>query len=202
MIQKYAQSSQKLSKNINERWSPRSFNIDKIVTKEQMITLAEAARWSASCANEQPWNYIFINKHIDEVTYNKFFECLDKGNQNWCITVNTFAVVVARNYFHSEHKHNRWAGFDTGSSSTSLHLQAREMGLVTHPMGGFDESKIKQYFNVPDEHEVMAVIAIGYQDTEDKIVEPYSTREKQERKRKELSENFFFGDWGNSIEII
>lgn len=202
MIQKNADSSQKLSKNIYERWSPRSFNKEKKVSKEQIITLAEAARWSASCANEQPWNYIFVNSHIDENTYNKLFDCLDKGNQNWCVNVNTFAVVIARDFFQAKAIHNRWAGFDAGSSTTSLHIQAREMGLVTHPMGGFDVDKIKTNFNVPNNHEVFAIIAIGYQDTEDKIIEPYSTREKEERKRKELSENFFFGDWGSSIEII
>ena len=202
MIQKNALSSQKLSNNINQRWSPRSFNKNKKLSKEQIITLAEAARWSASCANEQPWNILFINYHINEESYNKLFECLDIGNQNWCKNVNTFAIVTSRDFFIKTEKHNRWAGFDCGSASTSLHIQARELGLITHPMGGFSEDKIKENFNIPENHTVYAVIAIGYQDTEDKLDEPYHSREKADRIRKPLSENFFFGDWGSSVEGI
>jgi len=200
MIQKNAITSQKIADLLAKRWSPRSFNKSIEITKEQMISIAEAARWTASSSNEQPWNILFVNRDIDENSYNKVFESLSIGNQKWCINANVFIVVVARDYFNVNESYNKWAGFDVGAAATSMMLQAKELGLVTHPLGGFDEQSIKDSFNLPSNHTAYSVIALGYQDTEDKLEEPFITREKAERVRKPLNDNFFLQEWGKGIE--
>lgn len=200
MIQKNANTSQKIAPLLAERWSPRSFNKDKKITKEQMLSLAEAARWTASCSNEQPWNVMFVNRDIDLDSYNQVFDAIAIGNQKWCKNANVFVVMTSRDYFLANEKDNKWAAFDLGAAATSIMLQARDLGLVTHPMAGFDEDKIKESFNIPEKHTVYAIISLGYQDTEDKLEEPFLSREKAERIRKPLNENFFFGQWGKGIE--
>jgi len=40
-----------------KRWSPYAFS-DQPVPEEDLRSLFEAARWSASSFNEQPWGYI------------------------------------------------------------------------------------------------------------------------------------------------
>ena len=41
-----------------DRWSPRSFS-DEPVTNEQLDAIFEAARWSPSWMNNQPWIFAY-----------------------------------------------------------------------------------------------------------------------------------------------
>lgn len=200
MIEKKAKTSEKIAPLLEKRWSPRSYNPNKKVSKEQLISIAEAGRWTASCANEQPWNIIFVNKHLDEGSHKKVYEALAVGNQKWCKNVPCFGVVIARNYFEKKETSNDWAGFDCGAATTSMMLQANELGLKTHPMAGFEEEEILKAFDIPTDHKVYAIFALGYQDEAEKLEEPFLTREKSERVRKELNENFFFAEWGKGIK--
>ena len=43
------------------RWSPRAFLEDPIAD-EDIKTIFEAARWSMSCFNEQPWHFVIITE--------------------------------------------------------------------------------------------------------------------------------------------
>ena len=45
-----------------------------------------------------------------------------------------------------------------------MFLEAFNQGLIMHEMGGFDVSKARQIFNIPEDYEVGIMIAIGYQD--------------------------------------
>jgi hypothetical protein len=42
---------------IAKRWSPYAFS-DRAVSTKDLQSLFEAARWTASSNNEQPWRYI------------------------------------------------------------------------------------------------------------------------------------------------
>ena len=46
---------------IRERWSPRSFT-PQAISQGELATLFEAARWSASSFNEQPWRFIIATR--------------------------------------------------------------------------------------------------------------------------------------------
>jgi len=199
MIKKIAITSQEISPLIANRWSARSFNFDKKVTIEQLISITEAGRWAASTSNEQPWNVIMVNKDIDKESYDKVFNSLAGGNQQWCKNVPCFGVLIARTVNEVKGNLNAWAGFDCGSAMTSMMLQATDLGLSTHPMAGFDESKVIESFAIPENHKVYAIFALGYQDDENKLDEPFLSREKAERTRKDLNDNFYFGAWGKGI---
>jgi nitroreductase len=66
---------------IQKRWSPRAFS-EQMLTNEQIMTLFEAARWAASCDNEQPWRFIWSARDGSD-KYHKLFDCLKPGNQEW-----------------------------------------------------------------------------------------------------------------------
>jgi len=51
---------------IHHRWSPRSF-AEKPVPSADLEKIFEAARWSASSYNEQPWRYLV--GHKGDATY-------------------------------------------------------------------------------------------------------------------------------------
>ena len=48
-----------------KRWSPYAFS-DRPVPEEDLRALFEAARWSASSFNEQPWRYIVATRKDPE----------------------------------------------------------------------------------------------------------------------------------------
>ena len=65
-MEKLADTTYPIEPLLERRWSPRAF-ADRPVEPEKLLRLLEAARWSASCANQQPWYFIVATKeHTSE----------------------------------------------------------------------------------------------------------------------------------------
>lgn len=56
--------------------------------------------------------------------------------------------------------------FDAGIASQSFCLAAHEQGLGTVIMGIFDEDKVAELIDMPEEREMVALIALGYPNEE------------------------------------
>ena len=52
--------------------------------------------------------------------------------------------------------------FDAGVASQTFCLAAHEQGLGTVIMGIFDEDKVAELINMPEDREMVALIALGY----------------------------------------
>ena len=61
MPDKKAVSDHPIHELLAKRWSPYAF-ADRPVSKTDLLSLFEAARWSPSSYNEQPWSYIVATK--------------------------------------------------------------------------------------------------------------------------------------------
>jgi len=175
-------------KNIDEifykRWSPRAF-LDEKVDRETLLTLFEAAKWTPSAYNEQPWMYLYATKEDDlEI----FRSILVEQNQVWANKAPVLAFVFAKRNFELNGKPNNWAVFDTGASWMALALQAARLGLITHGMAGFDENAAYEKLNVnPDEYKAVAAIAIGYMGDKSELAPELQEREELSN-RKPLAE--------------
>lgn len=188
-----------INKLIAKRWSPRIFDPNKFVSKEQIRSICEAARWAPSCANEQPYKFIVWNKNINKIDFDKAFDTLDKGNQDWVINCPLLILAIANKKF-SNGKINNWAEYDTGAASENICLQATDLGLHSHQMAGFDSDRLSKLFNIPAVYKPMAIIAIGYKSENlDLVSSKVQNQEKSERKRKPLENNFFDSKWNNPI---
>ena len=62
-------------------------------------------------------------------------------------------------------------------------------------MAGFSVESISEKFTIPERYKPIAVIAIGYQVAEENIPEALKGRELAPRKRNDLNDNFFMGNW-------
>ena len=133
----------KINSLIAKRWSPRIFNPNKQVTNQQILSICEAARWAPSCSNQQPYKYIIWNKSSNSVDFNRAFDTLDIGNQNWVKNCPILFVALADTKF-DDGNFNNWAEYDTGSASENICLQATSLGLFAHQMAGFDVNKLKK----------------------------------------------------------
>ena len=59
----------------------------------------------------------------------------------------------------------------------SLALQAHRKGLFAHAMGGFDKVQAAAMLNLPADHELHVVVAIGQQGPAENLPESYRPRE-------------------------
>jgi nitroreductase len=199
MIEKNAVTTIAINSLIASRWSGRAFDPDAGVSEEHMMTILEAARWAPSCFGDEPWRYIVCNKQSDLQGWQNALDCLVEGNQQWAQHVPVLILVLADTLFSSNGNENRWGEYDTGAASISMCLQAKELGLMTHQMGGIIADKAKEIFSVPERFTAMAMMSIGYQLDKDSIPENMLERELVERKRKPFNELFFAGTWGQSF---
>jgi nitroreductase len=196
MITKPAVTNEKIHDLLQNRWSPRAFDLKKPVSAANLTALLEAARWAPSCMNEQPWRFLVCDKYQNETAWHTLLTCLAEKNQQWAAHAPVLVLSVAMDRFSQNDKANRWAAYDTGAASLNLCLQATALGLVAHQMGGFDADACRQQFSLPEHCSPMAVIAIGYQAEVDGLSEEFKQRELAERTRADLNERFYFGRWG------
>jgi nitroreductase len=167
------------------RWSPRSFK-NTPISPADLRTILEAARWSQSSSNEQPWRFFVGVKGTE--THNKIFATLVPFNQLWATNASVLILSFAQ-LKNEASKPNKYAMYDLGAATANLVTQAHALGLYGHSMGGFDNDKAKQTFDLSDDFEVGAVTAIGYQDEPAALAnETLLEREVAQRQRKPLSE--------------
>ena len=57
-----------------------------------------------------------------------------------------------------------WQYYDCGIAAQTFCLAAHDLGLGTVIMGVFDRKRLQEYLQVPEDQELMALIAVGYPD--------------------------------------
>jgi len=160
----------------------------RTIEPEKIADLFEASHLAPSSSNIQPWRYIYATQ--DDEGFQLLFDCLAPGNQRWVKNAYMLILSVAEmSYMREEASHiNKYAWHDTGVAMGMLLVEAAHLGLVTHPMGGFDPEKAQSNLNIQEPFSPVAMIAVGYPGTTDGLPEDLIKREKTERKRKPVGE--------------
>jgi len=199
MFNKEIETKATIHELIASRWSGRAYDSSRLLSREQIISLVEAARWAPSCFGDQPWRFIVFDKATNQSAWEKALACLAEGNQSWAKDAPLLLLACADSVLSQNGKPNRWGQYDTGAASLNLCLQAAALGLMVHQMGGFDADKTETAFSIPEQFTPMAMMTVGYQLAEAAIPEDIKEREYNARARNTLDENFFEGDWGKPI---
>ena len=157
----------------------------RAIPADILHTIFDAARWTQSCFNEQPWMFITSSGEED---FDTFLELLAPKNQQWAQNASLIGFIVARKHFAHNGSPNDWAQFDTGAAWMALTIQARLFGLYTHGMAGIKKKAVYPALQIPEEeYEVICGFVIGILDTPDKLPEDVALREKPSP-RKPLAE--------------
>lgn len=181
---------------IRERWSPRAF-ADTPVPATLQEQLFEAARWAPSSMNEQPWRFIVADRARDAAAHARLAATLAPFNAGWAGRAPLLLLVLAKDEF-SRGGENRWAQYDTGLAVAQLTLQATELGLSLHQIGGFDPQAAQQALGIPGGYTPIAVIAIGYAASPETLGPQLAARETAPRTRLALHEWVHAGAWGKA----
>jgi nitroreductase len=188
---------------IANRWSPYLFQ-PKEIEDEKLTSCLEAARWSASSFNDQPWFWI-IARRQDPAAFAKMVGCLLEANQAWAQDAGALILTAIRPTFAHNQTSNRVALHDLGQAACQLVLQAATIGLQAHQMAGINLSLIRQEYAIPPDIEPQTAIAIGYPRTEEPASEDQKRLRKREsggRSRRRLSEQVFENTWGKTATFL
>jgi nitroreductase len=176
---------------IAQRWSPRAFDPDAVLTAEQVIALLEAARWAATWGRRQPVRFLVGIRGDD--TFAALFELLNRGNA-WAETAGALILLCADE--GDDDNTALYSAVDGGSAMANLSIEAVARGLISHPMAGFDVDGSRAAFDIPAGVRPLMVIAVGslgdYAKADPQILE----RDSMPRERLPLEQIAFRETWG------
>jgi nitroreductase len=168
-----------------ERWSPRSFDPEAVVPEDAIASMLEAARWAPSAANLQPRRFVVARRGSG--AFQAVTDALAEGNRPWAQSASLYVVAVALTADEAGTPY-RWADYDAGQAMAHLTVQAHDLGLHVHPMGGFDPQALARAFDLPKNAAAVSVNAVGVAAGADRLPERYRERETAPRTRLTLDE--------------
>ena len=156
------------------RRSVRKF-LDKPVDRNTLEQVIATAAYAPSWKNTQVSRYIAIEDRAVLDTICRDF--LPEHNAN---IVSGAPLLIAQTFIknrcgferdgtYTTTRKDGWQHYDCGIAAQALCLAAHNAGLGTVIMGIFPHEELGAFLNVPEEQELMALIAVGYP-AEDPIV--------------------------------
>lgn len=154
---------------IKSRRSVRKYT-DEPITHEVIEEIIDAARFSPSWKNTQIVRYNIVE---DKEVMNKIATDCVLGFEFNTKTLSRATAILVVSYItkrcgyerdgsFSTAKEDRWEMFDAGVATQTFCLAAHDKGVGTCIMGIFDEEKIAELIELPENQKIGAVIAMGY----------------------------------------
>jgi nitroreductase len=162
---------------IEKRRAYRSFEQVKI-TEELIKDLAGSAQLAPSCFNDQPWRFIFV---YDPDMLKELHSAMSKGNE-WTFASSMIIAVASRPDLDCIIKGREYYLFDTGMAVSLMILRATELGLVAHPIAGYDEDRVKEILNIPVDMKVITLVIVGKHS--DKVSTVLSEKQMSDEERR------------------
>jgi nitroreductase len=133
------------------RRSIRSFEKEEI-KEEHLKMILEAARWTPSASNRQPWHFIVIKDKeklqniSDTAIYGKFFKHAP------------LAIAIVGKPSESPN----WYKVDTSLVSMQMMLMAWALGIGSCWIGSMDREKAKKLLGIDKQDYLLTVLPFGY----------------------------------------
>jgi nitroreductase len=197
---KLARPDHEVHELIRRRWSPRAFDSDRPVSRDDLLKLFEAARWTPSSFNQQPWHFVVTDRTRTPDAFAALLGSLTGRNPDWAGSAPLLVLVVVRGTGEGSTDNDPHAWYDTGQAVANLTLQATAEGLSIRQMQGFDPELARTACQVPAGYMPAVVMAIGYAgDPQALSMEKHRAAEQQPRARRPLASFVFDGKWGQPV---
>ncbi|HEX9906879.1 MAG TPA: nitroreductase family protein [Thermoplasmata archaeon] len=186
-----------VSEAIRKRRARRAIDT-RPVEDDKVEALVEAVRLSASCFNNQPWRIVLCKGHE---SLEAIKGALSKGNQ-WATRAPLILVVAAKDPDDCKLSDRRdYYLFSVGLSIGQLELRATELGLIAHPIAGYDPLKAKEILGIPPEYVIITLVIVAYpSDDQSLLADKQKEAEATRPERKPVGENFFLDRWNNPYQ--
>ena len=129
---------------------------DKPVEREKLKKVLEAGRLAPSAGNMQEWKFIVVS---DKNTREK----LAMAAHSRFVEEAPLVIVACATITDCVLESGQLAyPMDVAIAVDHMTLKAVEEGLGTCWVGGFDERKVKEALNIPDDVRVVTLLTLGY----------------------------------------
>ncbi len=135
---------------VQERRSIRAYQ-DKSVPRDKVEKILEAGRLAPSARNLEPWHFIVV-------TDEERRKALSKGLYAKFLIQSPLVIVACGDKKVS----SDWYAVDVSLAVENMILTAVSEGLGTCCVGSFEEKDVRNVLNIPDNFEVIVMLAVGY----------------------------------------
>lgn len=150
---------------INGRRSVRNY-LDSPVSEDDLRKILDAGRWAPSWANTQCARYVVVK---DPAIKSKLKETLTPNNPaRDSFDICPVVIAVIGKLETAGYKKGvalddkQWHVYDCGLATQNICLGAHSLGLATVIVGAFDYRQAGLVLHVPDSHQVVALLPLGY----------------------------------------
>ena len=145
----------------NARYSCRNYDRNRVVNRDTLASIIEAARIAPSACNRQPWTFVVIDDLCDASCRSAIIESY---NRPWIESAPAFIVACGN---HAEAWHRPADGKDHTDVDLSIAIEhiclaAADAGLGTCWVCNFNTELLIKALNIPEGLEPIALIPIGY----------------------------------------
>ena len=123
------------------RWSPLAWDSTHTLDSSETDLLLDAARWSPSAGNSQPWS--FVTALRGEPVHTTLLTTLAPSSRRWAPAASLLVVNICHRFVDgTDWDYSEFAEYDLGQSVAHMTMQAHAMGLqletvpCLRPLGG------------------------------------------------------------------
>lgn len=161
------------------------------IAREDLERLVETAHLAPSCFNNQPWRFVVATGSELE----KVKAALPGGNY-WAKRAPAILALASHRDLDCKLSDNRdYFLFGCGMATAFLMIQATQMGLVAHPIAGYDPLAVKEALGIPTEYVLITLIVVGRRGDPSVLSDKHRELELGPRERKPLSEVLMWGSF-------
>lgn len=178
------------------RWSTRAFD-GAALAPEVLRSLFEAARWSPSSFNEQPWRFLVAPRQ-DAATFDRAVQTLTPGNRLWAANAAALVFGVVTPALARTGQENMHAYYDLGGAVAMLTVEATSRAIFVHQMAGMDRDAVRELYEVPAGFDVVIALAVGQRGDAAELDAASMRKERAQRLRREQSDFVFAKRFGQA----
>ncbi len=129
----------------------------------------------------------------DPAMLEKMKPAFNKGNA-WCHADSMIVAVFTEKEEDCIIKDREYFLFDTGMQTAFMILRATELGLVAHPIAGYNPELVRQTLGIPERMTVITLVNVGkHADTISPVLSPQQVEWEMNRpERLPLEQVAFF----------
>jgi len=175
---------------IDERRSKRGIS-PELLGEDMVREILTAGTMAPSCYNNQPWQLVPVQGE----KLKELHESLAEGNR-WAKKAPLIIALATRACDDCRLDEGRdYAHFDLGLCAMNMMLQATHLGLIAHPIAGFNPKKVRTILQIPREYDVVALLVIGKPGSTEDLESWQIKSETAPRDRKALDEVVHWNGW-------
>jgi nitroreductase len=145
---------------LEARWSPTVFDASHVISKGELESLLEAARWAPSAGNSQPWAFIVGRR--GDTTHERLVRHLAQSSAVWAPTASVLVANLAHRFVEdTDWDYSEFSSYDLGQAVAHMSIQAASLRLAVRQFRAFRREAVVEEFALPPHWEVTTMSAIG-----------------------------------------